>query len=90
MNIVCLFEVLLQNSLFTLRLRMRNNMRGCVTFYFNFVEYWDTYEKMRGILSNSGTLKICRMLGLVEYWDCTNLYPIPIIIVPDTYTAMFK
>ena len=35
--------------------------------YFKFVGFWDTYEKIRGILSDYGTLKNCRILGPVEF-----------------------
>ena len=34
--------------------------------YFKFVGFWDTYEKIRGILSDYGTLKNCRILRLTS------------------------
>ena len=35
--------------------------------YFKFVGFLDTNEKIRDILWDSGTLKNCRILGLVEF-----------------------
>ena len=68
------------NAAFTGIERLDNLMDPVLTHrtlaveYFKFVGFWDTYENISGILLDSGTLKNCRILGLVEYWDCTVKY----------------
>ena len=60
------------HSTLTLSLRMRCSI-------LKLSKYGTLMKKIRGILSDYGTPKNCRIMGPVGFWDRTTIFKCPII-----------